>query len=95
VTGDEALARQVMADWRAASLPAEERVLLAYAEKLTLRPGEMTKDDIAELRRHGFGDRASLQASHIVGYFNSINRLADALGVDLEPEMPPDPRGTP
>jgi len=28
-------------------------------------------------------------ATHIIGYFNHINRLADALGVDLEPEMPP------
>ena len=27
----------------------------------------------------------------VVSYFNYINRIADALGTDLEPEMPPRP----
>jgi alkylhydroperoxidase family enzyme len=33
------------------------------------------------LRQHGFDDRAILQVTLIAGWFNDINRVADALGV--------------
>ncbi len=41
------------------------------------------------LRRHGFSDEDILDAVHIIGFFNYYARLADALGVDPEPDMPP------
>ena len=44
----------------------------------------MTEADLAMLRAAGFRDRAILDAVEIIGYFNYINRLADALGVDEE-----------
>ncbi len=40
------------------------------------------------LRRHGFRDEDILDAVHIIGFFNYYTRLADALGVDPEPETP-------
>jgi hypothetical protein len=40
-----------------------------------------------EADAHARGD-----AAQVVAYFNYINRVADALGVDLEPGMPPDRR---
>ncbi len=40
-----------------------------------------------ELRRHGFDDVAITDAVQVIAYFNYINRIADCLGVDLEPEM--------
>jgi alkylhydroperoxidase family enzyme len=46
----------------------------------------MESEDLTHLRRHGFPDEAILEIVHIVGYFNYINRVADALGVDPEPE---------
>lgn len=52
----------------------------------------MSARDLTELRRHGFDDRAIHDATQVVAYFNYINRIADALHVDLEPDMPPDPR---
>lgn len=44
----------------------------------------MTRENVDELRRHGFGDVAIHDAAQIVGVFNHFNRVADALG--LEPE---------
>jgi alkylhydroperoxidase family enzyme len=42
---------------------------------------------VAVLRAAGFDDVAIHDATQVIGYFNYINRVADGLGVDLEPEM--------
>ena len=52
----------------------------------------MGEDDVAGLRRSGFEDRAIHDAVQVVSYFNYVNRVADALHVDLEPEMAPYPK---
>jgi alkylhydroperoxidase family enzyme len=43
--------------------------------------------DVQALRDLGFDDVAINDAVQVVAYFNYINRIADCLGVDLEPEM--------
>jgi alkylhydroperoxidase family enzyme len=53
----------------------------------------MAEADVLALRAQGLDDRAVHDATQVVSYFNYINRIADALHVELEPEMPPDPRG--
>jgi alkylhydroperoxidase family enzyme len=53
----------------------------------------MSAADIQSLRNQALDDRAIHDATQVIAYFNYINRIADALHVDLEPEMPPDPRG--
>ncbi len=58
-----------------------------WAEKLTKTPGEMSKSDITILEEAGLSQDAISDAAQVVGYFNYINRIADGLGVDLEPEM--------
>jgi alkylhydroperoxidase family enzyme len=55
----------------------------------------MLESDVAALRQAGLDDRAIHDAAAVVAYFNYINRIADALDVELEPEMPPDPRRRP
>ena len=45
----------------------------------------MTPADLDGLRQHGFDDRAIHDATQVIAYFNYINRVADALGV--EPEL--------
>lgn len=40
----------------------------------------------------GFDARAIHDAAQVIAYFNYINRVADALHVELGPEMPADPR---
>lgn len=51
----------------------------------------MAESDLEPLRAAGFDDVAIHDAIQVVSYFNYINRVADAVHVDLEPEMPPYP----
>ena len=78
-------------DWRRAVLDAPDRALCVYAEKLTRTPWAMTEADVEALRGAGFGDVAIHDAIQVISYFNYINRVADAVRVELEPEMPPYP----
>ncbi|TAJ25036.1 MAG: hypothetical protein EPO68_00550 [Planctomycetota bacterium] len=75
-------------DWRKAELSSRERALCAFAERLTRAPGRMDRGALDELRAQGLDDVALHEAAQIVAYFNYINRVADALHVDLEPDMP-------
>jgi uncharacterized peroxidase-related enzyme len=88
----EALVAALARDWRTAKLSDADAALCAFAEKLTRTPGAMAEEDLAALRAHDFDDRALHDATQVVAYFNYINRVADALHVDLESGMPPDPR---
>lgn len=63
--------------------------LLDWAARLTRDPSALRREDVGALREVGWTDREILDAAQIAAYFNYINRLADGLGVDLEPEMPP------
>jgi alkylhydroperoxidase family enzyme len=38
--------------------------------------------DVNDLRQEGFSDEAILQATLTVGYFNFVNRVALATGID-------------
>lgn len=44
----------------------------------------MARSDIRELRNQGFSDSAIHDATQVIAYFNYINRVADALGIDQE-----------
>jgi alkylhydroperoxidase family enzyme len=62
-----------------------------YAEKLTREPWAMQRADVEALRSQGLDDVAIHEAIQVIAYFNYINRVADALHIDLEPGMPPYP----
>ena len=46
----------------------------------------MEPRDLDDLRRHGFTDLQILEITTVVGFFNFITRVADALGVESNPE---------
>ena len=71
----------VARDWREADLDAPDRALCAYADRLTREPQGMGPQQVENLRAVGLNDRAIHDATQIIGFFNYINRLADALGV--------------
>lgn len=53
----------------------------------------MTLGDVEALRKAGFSDRGIGDAAQVIGFFNYYNRIAEGLGVDLEPDMvEPPPR---
>ena len=87
----DAFVHAIAGDWRSADLSNSDRTLCEFAAKLTHRQHGMTPADLDGLREHGFDDRAIHDAVQVIAYFNYINRVADALGVDLEPDMPPRP----
>lgn len=61
--------------------------MLAFSAKLTLTPWEMKEVDVVELRRHGLSDEQILAVVLIAGFFNLATRIADALGVELDPQL--------
>ena len=81
---DSALVGELAEDYRRASLDAPTRLLLEYAEQITRDATRITKGDIDRLKAAGFSDKDILEATHIAAYFNYVDRLADALGVQLD-----------
>ena len=81
MTLDESLKQAIKKDWRTAPIDAKEKAMLAYVEKLTLKPKSCSREDIENLRKAGFDDKAILQINLIASWFNYINRVADGLGV--------------
>ncbi len=69
------------------ALTPAQRALLAYADKLTLHPDRCRREDVEALRAAGASDEEIHAAVQVAAFFNYINRVADALGVDLEPDM--------
>ncbi len=61
--------------------------ILHYAEKLTLNPSSMNKEDVTKLRHAGWTDGEILEANQIVGYFCYVNRLLNGLGVTTEGDV--------
>jgi uncharacterized peroxidase-related enzyme len=68
-------------DYTRANLSGADRAMLDFAVKLTTVAHKVTPDDLTRLRGVGFDDVGILQITLIAGWFNYINRVADALGV--------------
>lgn len=59
--------------------------MLEYAEKLTRTPAAMHQEDVEALLRVGFSDADVLHIAEVTAYYAFVNRIADGLGVGLEP----------
>ena len=89
ITKDADWVERVADDPERAPLDTRERAIVDWALKLTRSPSEMTREDLLPLGEAGLDDRAILDLALIVGYYAFVNRLADGLGVTVEPEGPP------
>jgi len=72
-------------DWRSAPLNEKRKAMLIYVTKLTHTPSKMTSNDVEQLRVVGFSDRDILDIAEVTAYYAYANRIADGLGVELEP----------
>lgn len=84
---DDEWVEHIKTDYTLAKLNDVDRALCDYAYKLTNTPSTMTREDIQKLQGLGLTDRAITDAVQVISFFNYINRIADGLGVDLEPGM--------
>jgi len=64
------------------------RALCDFAVALTARPAAVGPADVAALHSEGWDDRAIHDAIQVIAYFNYINRVAEAVGIDPEPDWP-------
>jgi uncharacterized peroxidase-related enzyme len=80
----DAFVDSIARDWREAELSPADRALCGFAAKPTHDQDRMTPADLDALRAHGFDDRAIHDAVQVIGYFNYVTRVADALGVERE-----------
>ncbi|MCI0892087.1 MAG: peroxidase [Chloroflexi bacterium] len=85
LTGNEDLVAQMTRNYKTAELSVPDRAMLDYAVKLTEAPWTMEQGDIEELRKHRFSEAAILDINQVASYYAFVNRLADGLGVELEP----------
>ena len=75
---------KVISNWREAELDAQEKSMLAFTEKFTQTPSEMSDEDIEKLRQAGFSEEQILAIGLGAGYRNWVDRIADLLGVEEE-----------
>jgi uncharacterized peroxidase-related enzyme len=62
------------------------RCLCDFAVKVTLEPSKVTPADVDAIRSEGWSDAAIHDALQVVSFFNYINRIADVVGIEDEPE---------
>jgi len=61
--------------------------MIDFALKLTREPSSVTQREIESLRRDGFSKEQVVDIVLIACTFNFMDRLADGLGVELDPQM--------
>ena len=76
--GDPVLGERISYDWRRADLDARRAAICAYAEKLTLRPREVTREDLQSLLDVGLSFEEAWDVAEIAAMYNLTNRMAMA-----------------
>lgn len=71
-------------DWRALDLPADDRAMLVFAEKLTQDPEAMAEADVQDLRDLGFTDENVYDIVLLTAYRNYLTRVIAGLGVSVD-----------
>jgi uncharacterized peroxidase-related enzyme len=87
VTDNHSLVRHLKTDPDHAPLEPQDREMIHFALKLTREPSSVMQEDIESLKRSGFREEQVVDIVLITCTFNFMDRLADGLGVQLDPEM--------
>lgn len=84
---DEERVEQLRQDYRQLKLSEKERLLCDFAWELTVNPSGKEERLVQPLKELGLSDRAILDASLVVSYFNFVNRIVLSLGVQEEEDV--------
>jgi uncharacterized peroxidase-related enzyme len=76
--GDPVLGERISYDWRRAQLDERRAAICAYADKLTLRPREMTRADLQTLLDVGLTLEEAWDVAELAAMYNLTNRMAMA-----------------
>jgi len=61
--------------------------MIDFALKLTREPSSVKREDLEALKVRGFSEEQVVDIALITCTFNFMDRLADGLGVELDPQM--------
>jgi uncharacterized peroxidase-related enzyme len=75
---DPVLGERISYDWRRAGLESRRAAICAYAEKLTLRPREVSRADLQSLLDAGLSLEEAWDVAEIAAMYNLTNRMAMA-----------------
>ncbi|MDE0185472.1 MAG: peroxidase [Candidatus Poribacteria bacterium] len=75
---------QIVADFQTADIDEATKAILEFAVKVTKAAPTITPSDLERLRGYGLTDEALFAIVEVVGFFNYVNRIADAFGVELD-----------
>jgi uncharacterized peroxidase-related enzyme len=84
--GDPVLGERISYDWRRAGLDPRRTAICAYAEKLTARPHEITRDDLQTLLDAGLTREEAWDVAEISAMYNLTNRMAMATNMLPNPQ---------
>jgi uncharacterized peroxidase-related enzyme len=76
--GDPVLGERIAFDWRRAGLDARRAAIAAYAEKLTVAPRDVDRDDLASLLDVGLSLEEAWDVAEVAAMYNFTNRMAMA-----------------
>ncbi|HEV8716161.1 MAG TPA: peroxidase [Candidatus Binatia bacterium] len=86
-TGNHTLVKHLKTDPANAPLEPQEKAMIDFALKLTREPAKVKKEDSEFLQQYGFNEEQVVDIVLITCTFNFMDRLADGLGVELDPFM--------
>ncbi|MCJ8292244.1 MAG: peroxidase-related enzyme [Crocinitomicaceae bacterium] len=80
---DEIKTEQLKADYSQLELSEVDMELCHFAKKLTQNPNHKNQESIEKLKKLGLPDRAILDATLVISYFNFVNRIVLGLGLNV------------
>ncbi len=83
---DKEKVEKLIRDPQGVELSEREKAIIDYAYELTVKPTNMDKKRIDEMKKLGLDDRAILDINLITSYFNFVNRIVLGLGVTFTEE---------
>ncbi|HIP32645.1 MAG TPA: peroxidase [Crocinitomicaceae bacterium] len=81
---DESKTEQLKNDYSKLTLTDVDTALCNFAKELTINPNHKNQESVENLKVVGLSDRAILDATLVISYFNFVNRIVLGLGLAVD-----------